>query len=68
MKTWFDKTFSTHIWWEIRLRNVAESLGLKISWASCYFAQLAKEQHRNWRFTDGWNRYLEDVAKYGFNF
>lgn len=41
--TWFNKTFSTHAWWEIRLKNVAESLGLKISWASCYFAKLAKE-------------------------
>ena len=64
MKTWFDKTFSTHVWWEIRLKNIAESLGLKISWASCYFAQLAKEQHCNWRHMAQWLDHLDYIQEY----
>lgn len=47
MKTWFDKKFSTTEWWETRLKNIAKSLGLEISFASCYFAHLTQGRHLN---------------------
>lgn len=68
MKTWFEKKFSTTEWWETRLKNVAKTLGLEISFASCYLAHRAKEQHFNWRCTDSWHKHLDYIAKYGYDF
>jgi len=68
MKTWFDKKFSSETWWEIRLKNVAKLFGVEISFASCYLAHRAKEQHFNWRCSKSWIRHLDDIVKYGFDF
>lgn len=68
MKTWFERKFSTTEWWETRLKNVAKTFGLEISFASCYLAHRAKEQHLNWRCTGGWRKHLDYIAKYGYDF
>ena len=69
MKTWFDKKFNTTEWWETRLKNVAKSLGLEISWASCYFAHLTAGRHLNWRCVGGWLKHLDYATNHpGFDF
>lgn len=68
MRTWFDKKFSSVEWWETRLRNVANLLGLEISKASCYFAHRGIESHTNWRCHRGWITHLDYIARYGVDF
>ena len=61
---WFNRKFETMEWWEIRLKNVAKSFGIKLSFACIYFAHRAKEKHLDWRHMTAWLDHLDYIQEY----
>lgn len=61
---WFNRKFGTMVWWETRLKNVAKSFGIKLSFAGIYFAHRAKEAHLNWRHMAPWLDHLDYIQRF----